>query len=129
MAQGDLQKESGTDCGWHQPGYEASREISIHTGDQHQLGKAPGKQLDRKGPGGPGKLRRSQQGALATKVANGTLFANISTFKNICVFKKEYKDEWKPRSFKFINLIIYLQTVFPWQSGLDLVSVLGRGSL
>lgn len=57
------------------------------------------------------------------------LFANISTFENIFVFKKENKDNWKPRSFKFINLIISLETVFAWQSGLDLVSVLGRGGV
>ncbi|KAK4832275.1 hypothetical protein QYF61_021674 [Mycteria americana] len=56
VALGDLQKESGTDCGWHQYGHKAS----THTRDQKQLGKAAGKQCGRKGPEGPGEHQVDQ---------------------------------------------------------------------
>lgn len=46
-----------------------------------------------------------------------SLFANISKFKTTFVFKKENKDNWRLKSFKFIYLIIYLGTAFPCISG------------
>lgn len=51
-----------------------------------------------------------------------SLVENILTFKDTFVFKKENKDNRRPVSFKFIHLIIYLETVFPRTSGIDLVS-------
>lgn len=46
-----------------------------------------------------------------------SLVENILTFKDTFVFKKENKDNWRPVSFKFIYLIIHLETVFPRTSG------------
>lgn len=46
----DLQKEGGTDWGWHQYGHEASQDTCTQICEPKQLDKAAGNQRGTKGP-------------------------------------------------------------------------------